>query len=172
MKISSPLESIYSEWSLCEKNTEITDQLHSLGVSIDLSELDEMPQLKEAIFQLNCEKTAAVALGCLFKHEYAEEGTLLSYLDFSFRPSIDTSKIDTSTLDQQFIQYIQQTYSKELADLLSHHLIWEYSKVSLKNKQELQVYSVILASQDPDILQQVYVPLVEWLHKDFLYLTQ
>lgn len=177
MAISSPSKPIYLKWPLYENNKNDNTNIVSIDLTtspesiVEVRELDGMPKLKEAIYQLNYQNTAIMTLGCLFKHGFSEDGKNISYIDFCFRPEINTSRIDTATLDEQFLQHIRCTYSAEFANLLRHHLKWEVSNVLMDDNQTIQIYSVFLATQDPELLEHVYVPLIEWLHNNFLHLV-
>lgn len=137
----------------------------------EIHELLFTPKLKDAIFNLNKEKTAMMTLGCLIEKDAEKEKFWWSYLEFCFRPKIDTSSINLDTLDEQFLSYITQKYSKGFSDALRPHMIWETFPASLYDSSPCHVYSVFVNAQAPEHLEQVYVPLVEWLHSEFLHLA-
>ncbi|WOE32740.1 MULTISPECIES: hypothetical protein [unclassified Acinetobacter] len=177
MTINPPLEPNYQKWPYRKDTENGRTNIGAIDLTLqpdrisEIHELNSTPKLKEAIYNLNKEKTAVMTLGCLIEESKTDKGAWYSYVDFCFRPHIDTSEVNMESLDDQFLKYIENKYSIDFVNALKPHVIWESFHASLYDNKPSRVYSVFLLADSAESTEQLYLLLVDWFHHEFLHLA-
>lgn len=177
MTINPPMTPTYSKWPFRKDLENGRTNIGAIDLTKEPDRIDEIhelkhtPKLKTAIYNLNKENTAAMTLGCLIEKNPEKENSWVAYLEFCFRPHVDISTVDVETLDEQFLSYFALNFSQEHADYLRSFLVWETFPVTLYDNNPSHAYSLFLFVQRPENFEEIYVPLIHWLHTDFLHLA-
>ena len=132
----------------------------------EIHELDLTPKLKDAIYKINKENSSLMTLGCLIEKD-PEKDLYWAYLEFCFRPIIDTNAIDFQDIDELFFKYVADkngvTVSKQLAD----HLSWEAFEIELYGNIPCLAYSVFYPYPHVEEVENFYLYLIKWLRQTF-----
>lgn len=137
----------------------------------EIHELKHTPKLKTAIYNLNKESSALMTLGCLIEKD-PEQEVYWSYLEFCFRPNIDTSNIDLWKIDEGFFKLISENYGITFAEQLSAHLSWEAFEIELYGNTQCLAYSVFYPSRlGYHDLDNFYPALLNYLRQTFDHLA-
>jgi hypothetical protein len=134
----------------------------------EIHELNQMPKLKKEVLAINTESTNFMTLGCWLEKTPDLENVLDSYIEFCFRPDIDTSKVDMINLDHLFYRFIQDKLDEEARKMMESRLDWVYHYTKLYGEEPyVMVYHVTVEAYTPEDIESFFVPLLVWLRKYF-----
>ena len=136
----------------------------------EIHELASTPKLKEAILLLHKENSAFMTLGCLIEKD-PEKDMFWSYLEFCFRPSIDTSQIDLWNIDELFFKHVAEKNGEDVAKQLADYLSWEAFEIELYGNTPCLAYSVFYPHPQLENIEAFYVYLLKWLRQTFDHLA-
>jgi len=136
----------------------------------EIHELSQTPLLKNSIYLLNKENSALMTLGCLIEKD-PDKDIYWSYLEFCFRPNIDTSTIDLWEIDKPFFKYVAEKNDEALAEQLADYLSWEAFEIELYGSIPCLAYSVFYPHPDIQNLDAFYTYLLKWLRQNFDHLA-
>lgn len=137
----------------------------------EILELDLMPTLKDKVLCINKENTAIMTLGCWLGEAPDIKGVLDAYIQFCFRPSVNTAMIDLNNLDDLFYKYVEEKAGKEARHSMETRLEWFVFDVKLYAQHPVKALHVAVEAYTPRDIESFLVPLVNWLHSEFLHLA-
>ena len=125
-----------------------------------------MPLLKKEILLLNTEDTNFMTLGCWLDKSPDYDDVLDAYIEFCFRPEVDTSNVDLLNLDTCFYDYVEGRVDKEARETIESRLDWVYHHTKIYNAEpSVMVFHVIVEAYTPEFVESFFVPIVSWLRK-------
>ena len=136
----------------------------------EIHELSHTPKLRKAIYLINKESSAFMTLGCLIEKD-PEKDMFWAYLEFCFRPTIDTSGIDLWKIDEEFFKYVAERNGEAAAKQLADHLSWEAFEIELYGSTPCLAYSVFYPHPRVEEVEAFYTYLLNWLRQSFDHLA-
>lgn len=139
---------------------------------IDLiTEFENLPEIKKAVYQLNIQNTPFMTTGFLFDRE-DEHAVYHGYIEFCFRPSVNYSSIDIYKLDEMFISHTLEVIGKQFADFYQTEFLWEIREGSVQQSSLVPIYCVFFRARNHAEAELELVPLLNWLQSSFQHLVK
>lgn len=134
----------------------------------EITELKYLPKTKQAIYDINTQNTAIMTLGCALGELPNYWG---GYVEFCFRPHIDTSGIDIMRLDELFFENLTRHENQAINLYMGNALIsWEYHLAKVHEYEPQPIVAVFVGARSAHDLDLTLELLFRRLHQDFLYL--
>lgn len=111
-----------------------------------------------------------MTLGCLIEKD-PKKDMYWAYLEFCFRPAINTSKIDLWKINEEFFKYVAERNNEAVAKQLADHLSWEAFEIELYGNTPCLAYSVFYPHPKIEDIESFYTYLLNWLRQSFDHLA-